>query len=98
MNILQKIKLCALQNNEVLEISGSKRTKLFYGKTLQNPYKIITGGWFFKKLCTQLVQTKDCVFIQGFGQDYNAYFTEGDYKVEIQSKANGYDLIMIHKV
>jgi hypothetical protein len=99
MNILQKIKACALQNNEVLEISGSKKTKVFFGKSLSNPYKIITGKkWFFDKLCAQLVQTKECVFNSGFGTDYTAYFTEGDFKVVIQKQMNGYDLIMIFKV
>ena len=100
MNFLQKIKKCALDNNQVLEISGSKKAKVFYSKVLENPYKIITGKKsFFEALCSNLIQKRDCDF-KPFGTcgDYKATFTDGEFKVQIEKKVNAYHLIMLFKI
>lgn len=101
MNIIDKIKLAGKQNGLEFNISGAKRTKIFYGKVLENPYKILSRANgstdLFRKFCAYLVQNKDCNYIPKIG-GYTATFIEGDFKVVIDQNFNGYNIICFYKL
>lgn len=101
MNIIQKIESSALANGLQLNISGDKRTRILYGKVYDKPYKIISPAnhfYLFASLCTSLVQNKQCEFISYGNGGYKAFFTEGNFKVEVQNITNGSNIICIYKI
>lgn len=101
MNIIQKIEKAASANNLSLNISGTAKKLLLYGKVqFPRPYKIISSGDCsdrFTSLCSYLVQNKECNYVRHNDSEYTATFVEGDFKVEVESK-NGNNFICIYKI
>jgi|Laugrespbdmm15sn_2_1035079.scaffolds.fasta_scaffold189722_1 hypothetical protein len=101
MNILQKIEKFAQDNNSKFEISGSVKTRIFYGKVYRKPYKIIASGnnkTLFTYLLNKLVQDKEKC--KSFGitfYGYRAVYIDGIYELEIETNFNGYDTICVYK-
>jgi len=98
MDYLNKIKSISKEIGLDLQISGSIKTKIFYGKTLQNPCKIITGNnsFLFLQLFSKLIEFNDCTYYNEIG-GYTAIFTRDNFKFEIQSNCNGFDTICVYK-
>jgi hypothetical protein len=102
MNIIEKIKLAGSQNGLEFNISGDKKTRVFYNEFYTKPYKILsiaTGSEKqFDSMCTYLIQNKkDCQLFQN-GCDYDARFIEGDFEVVIKKRINGYHYINFYKL
>ena len=100
-NIIQKIQDSATANGLELNISGDKKTRIFYNKVLDKPYKIISAvnkSYLFKDLCNALIQIKKCEFFTYGDNNYKAIFIEGEYKVTIENHVNGYNIICIYKI
>lgn len=100
-NVVKKIKASAEQNGLLLHISGDMRTKVFYSKVLDNPYKIISpqnSMSIFLSLCSYLVKNKKGVFKRYSETDYVFTFIEDDLKVEIQRIINGNNIICLYKI
>lgn len=101
MNILQKIEKIAADNNSEFLISGSQKWKRFYGKTLDNPYKIIACGnntELFNYLLTKMVQDKEnCKWYHSTLYGYKATYIADEFRLEIETNFNGYDTICVYK-
>ena len=101
MNILQKIEKLAKDNNTQFNISGSIKTKVFYGKIIGNPYKIITSGnnkSLFDNLLIKLVQDKEkCTKYALTLNGFSAVYIDGIYKLIIETNCNGYNTICVYK-
>jgi hypothetical protein len=102
MNILQKIKKFADDNNTEFNISGSNRTKIHFGKVINNPYKIISSNnntVIFNHVMDRLIQDKEKC--QKFTQTINGYialYIDGNFKLEIERNFNGYNTICVYKL
>jgi hypothetical protein len=100
-NFIKELKKISEQNGLLLNISGSQKEKIFYNKVLQNPYKIISASnnsYLFFSLCNYLVQNKKGDYIRHSDSDYNFIFIDGDFKFEIQTRINGYNIISVYKL
>ena len=100
MNIIEKIKSAGLSQGLTFNISGDRKTRLFYGE-ITNPYKILSlasgSNKTFDSLCSYLIQNKkDCQFYAN-GCDYDATFIEEEFKVVIKKRINGYQYISFYK-
>jgi hypothetical protein len=100
-NFIEKFKKTSEENGLLLNISGSEKSKIFYGKVLQNPHKIISAKnniKLFISLCAYLVQNKKGDYIRHSDYDYNFIFIDGDFKIEIQRRINGYNIISVYNL
>ncbi len=101
MNILQKIEKLGKDNNSELNISGSKRTKVFFSKLDKNIYKIISSGnneLLFKHICTCLVQDKEkCNYFETRLYGYFAIWEDENFTLKIETNFNGYNTICVYK-
>ena len=99
--ILENIEKTALINNSKFDISGSKKTKIFYYKALENPYKIISCGNnkpLFQFVMAKLTQDKEkCTFYSKTLSGYFAIYSDENFKLEIEHNFNGYDTICVFK-
>jgi predicted oxidoreductase (fatty acid repression mutant protein) len=101
MNILQKIETFAKNNDSQFNISGSKRTKLFYNKNDKNIYKIISSGnndLLFKQVCAHLVQdNQKCTYFENRVCGYFAIYEDENFILHIETNFNGYNTICVYK-
>ena len=102
MDFLKKLKLASSKNGLLLNISGDKKTQIFYGKTLYNPYKIISEGYgskkgMFENMCSFMIQNYTDVEYSNRLNGYTATFSTDNYKVVIEKNVNGYHTICLYK-